>query len=63
MKLFKQNKEDMTNLLKQLYTVKSSLKAINNMLLNAAYNESLLKERVSKITIILMVRNHELAKK
>jgi hypothetical protein len=30
MKLFSQNAEDMTNLLQQLYTVKSSLRAINN---------------------------------
>jgi len=56
MKLFKQNTEDTTNLLKQqLYAVKSSFRAINNMLLDVAYNETLLKERISKITIILML--------
>jgi hypothetical protein len=56
MKLFKQKGEDMTNLLKQqLYTAKSYFRAINNMLLDDAYNESLLKERISKITIILML--------
>jgi hypothetical protein len=32
MKLFKQNTEDMTNLLKQLHTVKSSFRAINNVI-------------------------------
>jgi len=54
MKLFKHNAEDMTNLWKQqLYTVKSSFRAINNMLLDVAYNGSLLKEKMSKITILL----------
>jgi len=55
MKLLKQNAEDMNNLLKQLYTVKSAFRAINNMLSDAAYNKSLLKERLSKITIKLML--------
>jgi hypothetical protein len=64
MKLFKQNAEDTTNLLKQqLNTVKSYFRAINNMLLDVAYNESLLKERISKITIILTLWNHEMVKK
>jgi hypothetical protein len=43
MKLFKQNAADMTKLLKHLYTVKSSFRAINNMILDVASNESLLK--------------------
>jgi len=64
MKLFKHNAEDMTNLWKQqLYTVKSSFRAINNMLLDVAYNGSLLKEKMSKITILLTLWNHEMVKK
>lgn len=56
MKLLKKNAQDMSSQLKeQLYTVKSSLRAINNMLSDAAYNENLLKERINKITIILML--------
>jgi hypothetical protein len=49
-KLFEQNSEDMTSLLKQqLYVVKSSLGAVNNTLADVEYNEGLLKEGMNKI--------------
>jgi hypothetical protein len=50
-KLFEQNSEDMTTLMKQqLSVVKSSLGAINTTLTNVEYNEKLLREGISKVT-------------
>jgi hypothetical protein len=50
-RLFEQNAEDTTTLMKQhLYVVKSSLGAINNTLSDLEYNEQLLREGVSNIT-------------
>ena len=48
--LFEQNSEDVNTLLKQLSVVKSSLGAVNNTLVDVAYNENLLKEGVRKVT-------------
>ena len=49
-KLFEQNSEDVTSLMKQqLYVVKSSLGAVNNTLADVEYNEGLLKEGMNKI--------------
>jgi hypothetical protein len=49
-KLFEQNSEDMTSLLKQqLYVVQSSLGAINSTLIDVEYNEGLLKEWINKV--------------
>jgi hypothetical protein len=50
-KLFEQNSEDISTLLKQqLSVVKSSLGAINNTLADVEYNEHLLKEGMSSVT-------------
>jgi hypothetical protein len=46
-KLFEQNSEDMNTLLKQqLFVARSSLRAVNDTLADAEYNESLLKEGI-----------------
>jgi hypothetical protein len=50
-KLFEQNSEDMSTLLKQqLSVVRSSLGAVNNTLADVEYNEHLLKEGISRVT-------------
>jgi hypothetical protein len=55
-KLFVQNAEDTTTLMKQhLYVVKSTLGAINNTLTDIQYNERLLQEGVRNITDMWML--------
>jgi hypothetical protein len=50
-KLFEQNSEDITTLLKQqLSVIRSSLGAVNSTLMDVEYNENLMKEGISKIT-------------
>jgi hypothetical protein len=50
-KLFEQNSEDMSTLLReQLSVVRSSLGAVNNTLTDVEYNENLLKEGINKVT-------------
>jgi hypothetical protein len=50
-KLFEQNSDDMTTLMKQqLSVMKSSLGAINNTLAEVDYNEKLLKQGIGKVT-------------
>jgi len=53
-KLFEQNSEDINTLLKQqLSVVRSSLGAVNNTLADVEYNENLLKEGVSNVTVYM----------
>jgi len=50
-KLFEQNSEDMSTLLKeQLSVVRSSLGAVNNTLADVEHNENLLKEGINRVT-------------
>jgi len=50
-KLFEQNSEDMSTLLReQLSVVRSSLGAFNNTLADVEHNENLLKEGINKVT-------------
>ena len=59
-KLFEQNSEDVNSLLKQqLSVVKSSLGAVNNTLVDVAYNENLLKEGVRKVTEYMNILKSE----
>jgi archaellum component FlaC len=63
-KLFEQNSEDMTTLLKQqLSVVKSSLGAINNTLTDVEYNEKLLKEGINKVTAYMNTLKSETEQK
>jgi len=50
-KLFEQNSEVMSTLLREQFTVvKASLGAVNNTLADVAYNENLLREGINKIS-------------
>ena len=50
-KLFEQNSEDMSTVLReQLSVVRSSLGAVNNTLADVEHNENLLKEGINRVT-------------
>ena len=49
-KLFEQNSEDMNTLKHQVSVVRSSLGAVNNTLVDAEYNENLMKEGMNRVT-------------
>jgi len=59
-KLFEQNSEDMSTLLReQLSVVRSSLGAVNNTLADVEYNEKLLKEGINKVTMYMEMLRKE----
>jgi hypothetical protein len=59
-KLFEQNSEDVTSLLKQqLAIVKSSLGAVNSTLVDVEYNENLMREGMKKVTEYVSILKSE----
>jgi len=60
-KLFEENSEDINTLLKQqLSVLKSSLGAVNNTLVDVAYNENILREGIRKVTEYIGILRSEI---